>query len=232
MKKNYLLLFTLTIFTNFFLDNLSIGQTVVKKGAKYDTIIRKHVTKPRVKPVVKTTATKSVDTVKVLVIPTPEFINQPYFYDSSHNSLIKLENSTAQLVTKKKAFGLQGSKQFFNLDGTSSKIRFTASNNINFIIKTSGDVIDLTSYVKLYEFVPEDQKRIVTINAKEGLLTDKDDAKGKLVPFSVKMISPDNYLIQLANQLDAGEYGFVWIKNMELKEFNVFAFGIDWKSSN
>jgi hypothetical protein len=46
------------------------------------------------------------------------------------------------------------------------------------------------------------------------------------------MISPDNYMIQLPDQLDAGEYGFVWVKNMDLKEFTVFAFGIDWKSSN
>ena len=44
------------------------------------------------------------------------------------------------------------------------------------------------------------------------------------------MISKDNYQIQLPEQLEAGEYGFVWVKNMELKEFTVFAFGIDWKN--
>ena len=77
-----------------------------------------------------------------------------------------------------------------------------------------------------------DQRREVIINAKEGLLTDKEEAKGKLMSFSVKMISKDNYLIQLPEQLEAGEYGFVWVKNMELKEFTVFGFGIDWKSSD
>ena len=46
------------------------------------------------------------------------------------------------------------------------------------------------------------------------------------------MISNDNYQIQLSEQLEAGEYGVVWVKNMELKEFTVFAFGIDWKSSD
>ena len=40
------------------------------------------------------------------------------------------------------------------------------------------------------------------------------------------------YMIQFAEQLEAGEYGFVWVKNMELKECNVYAFGIDWKSSD
>jgi hypothetical protein len=146
--------------------------------------------------------------------------------------LIKLENASAQMITKKKTLGLKGAKQLLTIDATSSKVRFTAKKDIVFLIKTSGDVIDLTSYIKLYLFVPEDQKREVTINAKEGLLNDKDDAKGKSIPFSVKMISPDNYMIQLPDQLDAGEYGFVWVKNMDLKEFTVFAFGIDWKSSN
>ena len=110
--------------------NLS-AQTVVKKGEKYDTIIRKRVDKPVAKPPVKAE----------LVLPTPEFINQPYYYD-------------------------------------------------------------------------------------------KDDAKGKLMNFSVKMPSKDNYQIQFPEQLEAGEDGFVWAKNMELKEFTVFAFGVDWKSSD
>jgi hypothetical protein len=118
------------------------------------------------------------------------------------------------------------------MDATTSRTRFTVKKDILFIIKTSGDVIDLTSYIKLYSFLPVDQKREVTINAKEGLLNDKDEAKGKLINFSVKMLSKDNYMIQLPEQLEAGEYGFVWVKNMELKEFVVYAFGIDWKNSD
>ena len=114
----------------------------------------------------------------------------------------------------------------------SSKIRFTARNNVTFIIKTSGDVIDLTSYIKLYKFIAADQKREVTISAKEGVLNDKEDQKGKLINISVKQISKDNYMIQFAEALEAGEYGFVWVKNMEQKEFSVSAFGIDWKNSD
>lgn len=112
------------------------------------------------------------------------------------------------------------------------EVRFTVKKDITFIIKTSGDVIDLTSYIKLYQFLPEGTKREVTINSKDGMLNDKDEAKGKLMNFSVKMLSKDNFQIQLSEQLEAGEYGFVWVKNMELKEFTVFAFGADWKSSD
>jgi hypothetical protein len=203
------------------------GQTKPVKAVKYDTIIRKHVDKPIVKPPIA----KPV-TIPEIVLPTPEYINQPNYYDKDGNKLIKLENATALMVTKKKTLGLKGAKQSLSMDATSSKIRFIAKKDIVFFIKTSGDVIDLTSYIKLYQFIPADQKREVTINAKEGLLNDKEGGKGKLISFGVKMISKDNYMIQLPEQLEAGEYGFVWVKNMELKEFTVFAFGIDWKSSD
>jgi hypothetical protein len=206
-----------------------VQSQVVKKGAKYDTIIVKHQTKPAKKPVAKPVA-KPV--IQEIVLPTPEFINQPYYFDKDGNKLIKLENANALMVTKKKTLGLKGAKQFLSMDAPSSKIRFVAKKDIVFFIKTSGDVIDITSYIKLYQFVPVDQKREVTVTSKEGMLTDKDEAKGKLMSFSVKMISKDNYQIQLPEQLEAGEYGFVWVKNMELKEFTVFAFGIDWKSSD
>src|SRR5207248_1101890 len=46
------------------------------------------------------------DPPKPVVIPTPDFINQPYYYDSSNNKLITLETTAAQLVTKKKTLGL------------------------------------------------------------------------------------------------------------------------------
>ena len=184
-------------------------------------------------PAKNKTATKTIpEKPKVIVIPTPEFINQPYYYDSNDNKLIKLETTSAQLVTKKKTLGLKGTKQSLLMPDPSSKVRFTAKNSITFIIKTSGDVIDLTSYIKLYKFVSADEKREVNISTKEGMLNDKENQKGKSIGFSVKMISPDNYMIQFADQLEAGEYGFVWVKNLELKECSMFAFGIDWKNSD
>jgi hypothetical protein len=159
------------------------------KVVKYDTIIRKHVDKPVVKPVV---AVK-----QEIVLPTPEYINQPYYYDKDDNKLIRLENASAEMITKKKTLGLKGAKQSLTMDASSSRIRFTAKKEIVFFIKTSGDVIDITSYIKLYQFIPADQKREVTVNAKEGLLNNKEEGKGKLVSFGVKMISKDNYMIQV-----------------------------------
>ncbi|MFM9910479.1 MAG: hypothetical protein ACKVOW_14095 [Chitinophagaceae bacterium] len=193
---------------------------------KYDTIIIKHVEKQNNKPIAKAVANIEI------VIPTPEFINQPYYYDKDDNRLTKLENGIAQLITKKKSLGLKGAKQFFSMTDPGSRVRFTARTNISFLIKTSGDIIDFTSYIKLYKFIATDQKREVTITSKEGVLNDKEEAKGKQISFSIKQVSKENYMIQFTEQLEAGEYGFVWVKNMELKEFNVFAFGIDWKKSD
>ena len=200
----------------------------IKKGDKYDTIIVKYTTPP--KKVIAKTVVKLPPAE--IILPTPEFINQPAYYDKESNKLIKLEDANALMLTKKKTLGLKGARQSLNMDAPTSRIRFVTKKDIVFYIKTSGDVIDLTSYIKLYQFISADQKREVTINSKEGLVSDKDEAKGKLMSFSVKMISKDNYMIQLSEQLEAGEYGFVWVKNMELKEFTVFAFGIDWKSNN
>ncbi len=226
MQANFILV------TMFLLISLCLQaqSKVIKKGKTHDTIIVKHQPKVAKKPVAKPVATPVV--VKEIILPTPEFINQPYYFDKEGNRLIKLENANALLITKKKSMGLQGAKKMLTMHDPSSKARFTSKNNIDFMIKTSGDVIDLTSYIKLYKFIPADEKREVTVNSKEGVLNSKEESKGKLINFSVKMIAPDNYVIQLPEQLEAGEYGFVWVKNMELKEFTVFAFGIDWKSSN
>jgi len=109
-----------------------------KSTPKYDTIIRLHKTKS-----VKKAPTKPIPK-PALVLPVPEYINQPYYYDNSSNRLIKLENATALMVTKKKTLGLKGAKQFLSMDAPSSKIRFTVKKDIVFFIKTSGDVIDLT----------------------------------------------------------------------------------------
>ena len=234
MKKNLILIAMLFLMAPCLYVSAQGQNRTVKKGTKYDTIIIKHVDKPITKPKPKPAPIPVAALVekKEIVLPVPEYINQPYYYDKDDNKLIKLENANALMITKKKSLGLKGSKQSLGMEAPSSKIRFTTKKDIVFIIKTSGDVIDLTSYIKLYQFVAVDQRREVIINAKEGLLTDKEEAKGKLMSFSVKMISKDNYLIQLPEQLEAGEYGFVWVKNMELKEFTVFGFGIDWKSSD
>jgi hypothetical protein len=220
MKKDFILVFCACIFIN----------VHAQRSGKDSVLVSTSNNKAK-KPATKTPE-KPKPEIKPDPIPIPEFINQPYYFDRNDNRLIRLEGTTAQLVSKKKSLGLKGAKQYLSMDGASSKIRFTAKSGITFIIKTTGDVIDLTSYIKIYKFISEDQKREVLISSKDGIINDNESEKGKQISMSVKMISKDNYMIQFPDNLEAGEYGFVWVKNMELKEFSVHAFGIDWKSSD
>lgn len=197
---------------------LALGQTSKKDTAKSTASLSGSQT--------------SSDKLKPVVMPTPEFINQPYYFDKDDNRLIRLENNTGKLNTKKKTLGLQGAKQILSTDGSSSKVRFVSKNNINFLIKTNGDVNDLTTYVKLFRLTPANDKREVTVSSKEGIINNKDDGKSTTVSFSVKMISPENYMITFAEPLEAGEYAFVWVKNMDSQEFTLYAFGIDWRRSD
>jgi hypothetical protein len=176
--------------------------------------------------------TSTDNKIKPVEMPIPEFINQPYYFDRDDNRLIRLENHTGKITTKKKTLGLQGAKQILSTDGGTSKVRFVSKNNITFLIKTNGDVNDLTTYVKLYKLTPTNDKREVTVNSKEGIIINNDDGKSTTVGFSVKMIAPENYMISFAEPLEAGEYAFVWVKNMDSQEFTLYAFGIDWRRSD
>ena len=61
-----------------------------------------------------------------IVLPVPEFINQPYYYDIDANRLIKLENTSAKMNSKKKTLGLGGWKTIFYHGGRlfQNKIHF------------------------------------------------------------------------------------------------------------
>jgi hypothetical protein len=129
MKKNLslMLLYLIVVLS---LHIPAEGQTkTVKKGAKYDTIIVKHTSPSSKKAVPKPAA------IQEIILPIPEYINQPYYYDKANNRLIKLESAAAQMITKKKSLGLKGAKQFLSMDDDASKIRFTAKKDIVFIIK-------------------------------------------------------------------------------------------------
>jgi len=170
--------------------------------------------------------------VKPKPLPVPEFINQPNYFDIADNRLVKLESNTAKMNSKKKTLGLGGGKQFFTMDGGSSKIRFTSSKSVEFMLKTNGDEIDLTSYIKLYRFAVNADKREVVVTSSGGILNSKAEDKSSTVNLSVKKVSPGIYLVTFNNPLEAGEYGFVWMNNMTLQEFPVYAFGIDWKRAD
>jgi hypothetical protein len=180
----------------------------------------------------KKNVVKVKNTPKPIVIPTPEFINQPYYYDEPDNKLTKLENVNAKVITKKKTLGIGGAKQYYSMEGASSKILFTASRNISFIVRTNGDMMDLTSFIKLYRFTTADDKRETVISERDGIIKNKEESKNTTVMINVKKLSKESYLISPAQPLEAGEYGFVLNGANPGQELTIFAFGIDWKKSD
>ena len=133
MKKSLTFTTLSVIFFLCFHTSVQAQSKVVKKGKTHDTIIVKHQPKPAKKPAPKPVAKPIVipAVVKEIVLPTPEFINQPYYFNNDGNNLIKLENANALMVTKKKTLGLKGAKQFLSMDAASSKIRFVAKKDIH-----------------------------------------------------------------------------------------------------
>ena len=84
MKKS--LVFTTLLLIVICLHTSAQSQTrIVKKGTKYDTIIVKHGPKPAKKPAAKPAIKPAPAVVVETVLPTPEFINQPYYYDNDGN---------------------------------------------------------------------------------------------------------------------------------------------------
>ena len=123
-------------------------------------------------------------------------------------------------------------KQILAMENESSKVRFTSSKDMSFVMKTTGDEIDLTSSIKLHKFTINGEKREMILNAKTGLLNNKDEEKSSSINISVKKVSPGLYMIVFGEALEAGEYGFLWVNNSSQQEYPVYAFGIDWKKSD
>lgn len=170
---------------------------------------------------------------KPIIIPTPEYINQPYYYDEGDNKLTRLENVNARVTTKKKNLGIGGARKFYTINGGTSKVLFTASKNICFIIKTNGDMMDLTSFIKLYKFTTAEDKRETLISEKEGIIKNKEESKSAIVMVNVKKLTRESYLISASQTFEAGEYGFVLMNAPGAgQELTIFAFGIDWKKSD
>ena len=110
--KKYISIAIIVLIVCFCFQQSSHAQSkTFKKGNKYDTIIVKHSPYKAKKTI-----------VPEIILPTPEYINQPYYFDRSGNKLIKLENANALMVTNKKTLGLKGAKQILSMDAAFIKI--------------------------------------------------------------------------------------------------------------
>ena len=162
-------------------------------------------------------------------VPDPKYLNHIYYYGK--NTLTELEQVSAHMISRTKAFGYGGSEGGYSMDGEKSVVRFRSSDTIRFAAKLNMTMGDPSMMIRLYRLSARKRNREVILSSQpgpyqKGKSHDKDD-----ISFNVQQAGNDIYLIMPASNLLPGEYGFL---NMMLihgggmkMTYTVFAFGID-----
>ena len=166
---------------------------------------------------------------QVVKIPDPKFLNHIYYY--ANDSLTELEQTTARMVNKTKAFGYGGSETGYEMDGEKSTVRIGAGNNIRFTVKLGMSMADPSMMIKLYKLRSAKNKREAILDSEGGRYSKSKSSDNSEIPFNVQKSGNDTYLIIPATALNSGEYGFLNMmmasSNNRKMSFTVFSFGID-----
>lgn len=151
-------------------------------------------------------------------LPIPEFTNTINQVDTIQKVLKNLEKKTAEFDLKIKGLGYGGSESYLSVSGNESSVALQSSQAV-FIVKLPDTDIDPTSYVILYKFKSDKDKRRVKI-ASRKFMGQARNIDIPTVDLSFTKISAGCYLITSSQPLKNGSYGFV------LNALTVFAFDI------
>ncbi len=140
-------------------------------------------------------------------LPVPEFKNTINHVDTINKTLRNLEKATAEVDIKIKGLGYGGSESFFKVSGKESSI-VLESGQAFFVVKLPDADTDPTTYVELYKFESDKDRRRVKIGSRK-LLGKTRNVEIPNVNLSFSKISAGCYLITVAQILKKGNYGFV-----------------------
>lgn len=131
----------------------------------------------------------------------PEFNDKPAYFDVQTKTLIELEKSSYNTITKAKGvFKLEGG---YFLNGNSSPIKITKQAQLKFIVKLSPG-IDPTSVFDLVSFeVRKDQRLFITTTSKAT----STKSSFKKITFELQKIK-EGYYYLIITDLEKGEYFF------------------------
>lgn len=159
-------------------------------------------------------------------IPTPDYDNVPYYYDEPTNALIPLEKANYHVESKAK--GLFGAGIYFVVPGATSKLRYSITQKIQFVIHFDDA---RTEPSILYALVP------LTVNTKNNNNQREYMAKSSGLGHSetnqtqiltnAKRIGEGLYLITFSGPITSGEYAITIEKTKQ-----AYAFGIDGYESS
>ena len=143
-------------------------------------------------------------------IPEPEYMNQVFAVGKDHK-LINLEKKDAEIVTKTKAGGIGGSKQFYEMDGVKSTVALTPD-NLLFVVSTSGSIMgmDPSSQFSLLKFEGKKNKRQSLSADYGGMMKKGKTHEGENeISINLKKIREGIVGIVPEKPLDKGEYAFI-----------------------
>ena len=143
-------------------------------------------------------------------IPEPEYMNQVFAVGKDHK-LINLEKKDAEIVTKTKAGGIGGSKQFYEMDGVKSTVALTPD-NLLFVVSTSGSIMgmDPSSQFSLLKFEGKKNKRQSLSADYGGMMKKGKTHEGENeISLNLKKIREGIVGLVPEKPLDKGEYAFI-----------------------
>jgi len=162
-------------------------------------------------------------------IPGPKFLNHIYYYGK--DTLTDLEQASAHMISRTKAFGYGGSEAGYSMDGEKSAVRFGSGDSIRFVVKTNGAMGDPSMMIRLYKFITRKGNREVILSSQAGPYQKRKGHESDDISFNIQQSGNDVYLIIPASALTSGEYGFLnmmMIHGNGMKmTYTVFAFGIN-----
>ena len=131
----------------------------------------------------------------------PEFNDKPAYYNENESTLIELEKSQYNIMSKAK--GVFKAEGGFFLNGATSPVKIGKKEVLKFIVKVLPGT-DPTSVLDLIQFeIRKDQRIFITVKAKALSNTNSFEK----INYTVEKIK-DGYYYLIAKELDTGEYFF------------------------
>lgn len=156
-------------------------------------------------------------------IPTPDFLNQIYYYDPSTNSLKQLDRETAEVKGRSKGLVYGGSKLVWSVKGKTSTIIIPNTDNISFVVNVGENSMDLSTWFPLFRANLKGSRREAIYYEFNDRLGTEKHAAG-IVRFDVKKIREKVYQIFPTIKLEKGEYFF--LNNLTSPTPDVYCFTV------
>ena len=147
--------------------------------------------------------------------PIPEFDDKPMYFNSSTNSLEKLERQTANVEVKNKYFVIE---QYYYFEKKASDFRLKKNQPIQFIFKPAEPNKDIELQLFLFKYTINEKKNQRELQlSSSGVAGSK--SMNKNLPYDYKKLDTGLYMISV-DELESGEYGLA-------TSTTTYLFGID-----